>query len=120
MDSASPGPHGNVAVPYVEESEGAGDLNFWEAILFIDWVQKAVGLLGKEATLPPVPSSLRGVAREWVGVFQRLNSQFLESEEDRSDAQRNLQSAEDMIDVLKKKLDALKGKGDAAQQNSEG
>lgn len=108
------------AVPYFEESKGAVDLNFWEAILFIDWVQKAVGLLGKEATLPPVPDSLRGIAREWVGVVERLNSQLLESEEDRCDAQRNLQSAESMIDVLTKKLDILKGEAKTAQQTCSG
>ena len=113
----SPDPRVQVAVPYAEESEGAGDLNFWEAILFIDWVQKAVGLLGKEATLPPVPNSLGGVAREWVGELERLNSQCLESEEDRSDAQRNLQSAEDMIDVLTKKLEVLKVEAETAQRN---
>src|SRR5690606_7307985 len=28
-------------------SNGAVDLNVWEAILFIDWMQNAVGLLGK-------------------------------------------------------------------------
>ncbi|MDH3504287.1 MAG: SWIM zinc finger family protein [Nitrospirota bacterium] len=117
-DPAPPSdPGGRAAVPYAEESEGAGDLNFWEAILFIDWVQKAVGLLGKEATLPPVPDSLGGVAREWVGVVERLNSQWLESEEDRSDALRNLQSAEGMIDVLTKKLDVLKVEAEVAQQN---
>jgi hypothetical protein len=110
-------PRVRAAVPYAEESEGAGDLNFWEAILFIDWVQKAVGLLGKEATLPPVPASLSGVAREWVGVVERLNLQYLESEEDRSDAQRSLQSTEGMIDVLTKKFDVLKVEAEVAQQN---
>lgn len=110
-------PRVRAAVPYAEESEGAGDLNFWEAILFIDWVQKAVGLLGKEATLPPVPDSLGGVAREWVSMVERLNSQCLESEEDRSDALRNLQSAEGTIDVLTKKLDVLKVEAEVAQQN---
>jgi hypothetical protein len=84
------------------------DLNFWEAILFIDWIQKAVGLLGKEATLPPVPDSLRGVAREWVGAVERLNSQFLESEEDRCETQKHLLSAENMIEELSKKLDVPK------------
>jgi hypothetical protein len=118
-DQASPAPDPRVsgAVPYCEESKGAVDLNFWEAILFIDWVQKAVGLLGKEATLPPVPASLSGVAREWVGVVERLNLQYLESEEDRSDAQRSLQSTEGMIDVLTKKFDVLKVEAEVAQQN---
>ena len=115
--SHAPVPPVNSAVNYCEESKGAVDLNFWEAILFIDWVQKAVGLLGKDPTLPPVPDSLRGVAREWVGVVERLNLQFLESEEDRIDAQRNLQSAQDMIDGLTKKLNALKGEAEAGQQN---
>jgi hypothetical protein len=121
-DPASPvhDPRVNHAVPYFEESKGAVDLNFWEAILFIDWVQKAVGLLGKEATLPPVPDSLRGIAREWVGVVERVNSQFLESEEDRCAVQKSLQSAEDMIDVLIKKLEVLKGEVEAAQQNCSG
>ncbi|HBP86735.1 MAG TPA: SWIM zinc finger family protein [Nitrospirales bacterium] len=105
------------AVPHAEESEGAGDLNFWEAILFIDWVQKAAGLLGKEATLPPVPDSLGGVAREWVGVLERLNSQCLESEEDRFDALKSLQSAESMIDNLTGKLDVLRVEAEVAQQN---
>jgi hypothetical protein len=111
-----PTPPVNRAVPYFEESKGAVDLNFWEAILFIDWVQKAVGLLGKEATLPPVPDSLRGIGREWVGAVERLNSQFLESEEDRSDVQKHLQSAEILIDELSKKLDVLQREADAAQQ----
>jgi hypothetical protein len=121
-DQASPASDSRVsaAVPYFEESKGAVDLNFWEAILFIDWVQKAVGLLGKEATLPPVPDSLRGIAREWVGVVEHLNSQLLESEEDRCDVQRNLQSAEGMIDVLTKKLDVLKGEAETAQQTCSG
>lgn len=108
---------GRVGVPYAEESAGAGDLNFWEAILFIDWIQKAVGLLGKEATLPPVPDSLGGVAREWVGVVERLNSQCLEGEEDRIDALRNLQSAEGMVDTLTKKLDVLTVEAEVAQKN---
>lgn len=121
-DTASPvrASQGSASVPYFEESKGAVDLNFWEAILFIDWVQKAVGLLGKEATLPPVPDSLRGIAREWVGVVERLNSQFLESEEDRCEVQRNLQSAQDMIDLLIKKLDVLKGEAEVAQRNRSG
>jgi choline dehydrogenase-like flavoprotein len=110
-------PRGRVGAPYAEESAGAGDLNFWEAILFIDWVQKAVGLLGKEATLPPVPDSLGGVAREWVGVVERLNSQCLEGEEDRIDALRSLQSAEGMVDNLTKKLDVLKEEAEVAQKN---
>ncbi|MDT3778460.1 SWIM zinc finger family protein [Nitrospira sp. MA-1] len=105
------------AGPYTDESEGAGDLNFWEAILFIDWVQKAAGLLGKEATLPPVPGSLGGVAREWVGIFERLNSQCMEGEEDRIDALRSLQSAQAMINSLTKELEALKRESEVAQQH---
>ncbi|MDR4460690.1 MAG: SWIM zinc finger family protein [Nitrospirales bacterium] len=108
---------GRVGASYSEESAGAGDLNFWEAILFIDWVQKAVGLLGREATLPPVPDSLGGVAREWVGVIERLNSHCLEGEEDRIDALRSLQSAEGMVENLTKKLDVLKVEAEVAQEN---
>lgn len=121
-DQASPASDSRVsaAVPDFEESKGAVDLNFWEAILFIDWVQKAVGLLGKEATLPPVPDSLRGIAREWVGAVERLNSQFLESEEDRCDAQKNLHSAENMIDVLTKQLEVLKEEAETALQTRKG
>jgi len=116
--SSARDPRASAAVPYFEESKGAVDLNFWEAILFIDWVQKAVGLLGKEATLPPVPDSLRGIAREWVAVFERVNSQLLESEEDRCDVQKSLQSAEEMIALLIKKLEVLKGEAETAQRNS--
>jgi hypothetical protein len=105
------------AVPYFEESKGAVDLNFWEAILFIDWVQRAVALLGKEATLPPVPDSLRGIAREWVGMIENLNSHFLESEDERCEVQRNLKSAEEMIELLIKKLDILKGEVEITQQH---
>lgn len=108
---------GRAEAPHTEESGGAGDLNFWEAILFIDWVQKAVGFLGKEATLPPVPGSLGGVAREWVGVVERLNAQCLEGEEDRLDALRSLQSAEGMVDNLTKQLHVLKEEAEAAQKN---
>ncbi|HSF07973.1 MAG TPA: hypothetical protein VLA60_01075 [Nitrospirales bacterium] len=108
---------GRAGAPHAEESGGAGDLNFWEAILFIDWVQKAVGLLGKEATLPPVPGSLGGVAREWVSVVERLNAQCLEGEEDRLDALRSLQSAEGMVDNLTKKLQVLKEEAEVAQKN---
>lgn len=117
---SAPGSQIRSTAPYFEESKGAVDLNFWEAILFIDWIQKSVGLLGREATLPPVPDSLRGIAREWVGMMERLNAQFLESEEDRIDAQKNLQSAECMIDSLTKRLDALSGVASAAQQRCSG
>ncbi|GJL58077.1 MAG: hypothetical protein NPIRA03_09340 [Nitrospirales bacterium] len=117
-DPAPPSdPRGRTGAPQAEESAGAGDLNFWEAILFIDWIQKAVGLLGKEATLPPVPDSLGGVAREWVGVVERLNSQCLEGEEDRMDALRSLRSAEGMVENLTKKLECLKEEAEVAQQN---
>jgi len=91
------------------------DLNFREATLFIDWIQQAIVPLGKEPSLPAVPESLRGVAREWAGVIDRLNQQFLESEEDRTDAQRNLQSAETMVDSLTKELETVKGESGAAQ-----
>jgi len=92
------------------------DLNFREATLFIDWIQQAIGPLGKEPSLPAVPESLRGVAREWAGVIDRLNQQFLESEEDRRDAQRNLLSAETMVDSLTKELETVKGESEKAQQ----
>jgi len=121
-DQAFPAPDSGVGppVPNFEESKGAVDLNFWEAILFIDWVQKAVGLLGKESTLPPVPDSLRGIAREWVGVVEHLNLRLLESEEDRCDVQKNLQSAESMIDELTKKLEVLKEEAETARQTCHG
>jgi uncharacterized protein YoxC len=98
------------------ESAATVDLNFREATLFIDWIQQAIGPLGKEPSLPAVPESLRGVAREWAGVIDRLNQQFLESEEDRTDAQRNLQSAENMVDSLKKELGTVKGESESAQK----
>ncbi len=92
------------------------DLNFREATLFIDWIQQAVGQLGKEASLAAVPISLSGVAREWTGVIDRLNQKFLESEEDRTDAQQNLQSAESMVDSVTKELGIVKGESAVAQQ----
>ena len=102
--------------PSTEESAATVDLNFREATLFIDWIQLAVGALGKEARLAPVPKALGGVAREWAGVLDRLNQQFLESEEDRTDAQRNLQSAENMVDSLRQELGVVKGESEAAQK----
>ena len=104
------------ASPVSSEPAPSVDLNFREATLFIDWIQSAIGLLGKEASLPTVPESLLGVAREWTGGIGRLNQQFLESEEDRTDAQRNLQSAESMVDSLTKELVTVKGESEAAQQ----
>jgi uncharacterized protein YoxC len=107
--------------PSTETSSPSGDpaatvdLNFREATLFIDWIQGAIARLGKEPSLPVVPESLSGVAREWAGVIDRLNQQFLESEEDRTDAQRNLQSAETMVDSLTKELETVKGESGAAQ-----
>jgi len=108
------------ASPASSEPASPVDLNFREATLFIDWIQSAIGLLGKEPSLPAVPESLRGVAREWTGMIGRLNQQFLESEEDRTDAQRNLQSAESMVDSLKKELATVKGESEAAQQTCVG
>jgi uncharacterized protein YoxC len=108
--------------PPAEASSSSGepaatvDLNFREATLFIDWIQQAIGPLGKEPSLPAVPESLRGVAREWAGVIDRLNQQFLESEEDRTDAQRNLQSAENRVDSLTKELETVKGESEKAQE----
>jgi len=108
------------ASPASGEPAQTVDLNFREATLFIDWIQSAIGLLGKEASLPAVPESLRGVAREWVGGIGRLNQQFLESEEDRTDAQRNLQSAESMVDSLTREVATVKGESEAAQQTCSG
>ncbi len=108
------------ASPSSSEAAATVDLNFREATLFIDWIQQAVGPLGKEAILPPVPEALRGVAREWTGVIDRLNQQFLESEEDRTDAQKNLQSAENMVDSLTKELGTLKEEFAATQQTCNG
>ena len=108
--------------PVAEASSSSGeptatvDLNFREATLFIDWIQQAIGPLGKVPSLPAVPESLRGVAREWAGVIDRLNQQFLESEEDRTDAQRNLLSAETMVDSLTKELETVKGESEKAQK----
>ena len=108
------------ASPSSDEPAATVDLNFREATLFIDWIQQVVGQLGKEASLPAVPESLRGVAREWAGVIDRLNQQFLESEEDRTDAQRNLHSAESMVDSLTKDLTTVKGESETAQQTCSG
>jgi hypothetical protein len=101
-----------------DEPTATVDLNFREATLFIDWIQQAIGPLGKEPSLPAVPESLRGMAREWAGVIDRLNQQFLESEEDRTDAQRNLLSAETMVDSLTKELETVKGESGTAQLTS--
>jgi ABC-type phosphate transport system auxiliary subunit len=115
--SAAPPPEPQAeAAPSLNEPAATVDLNFREATLFIDWIQQAVGNLGKEPSLAPVPKSLGGVAREWAGVIDRLNQQFLESEEDRTDAQRNLQSAEKIVDSLTKELEAAKSESDAAQK----
>ena len=108
------------ASPSSSEPTASVDLNFREATLFIDWIQQAMGPLGKEAILPVVPEALRGVAREWTGVIDRLNQQFLESEEDRIDAQKNLQSAENMVDSLTKELGTLKEEFASTQQTCNG
>ena len=115
--SAPPESEPSVEAPSSSSAEPAAtvDLNFREATLFIDWIQQAIVPLGKTPSLPAVPESLRGVAREWAGVIDRLNQQFLESEEDRTDAQKNLQSAESMVDTLTKKLETVKGESEAAQ-----
>jgi len=112
--------------PSVEAASSSGespamvDLNFREATLFIDWIQQAVGQLGKEARLAAVPKSLGGVAREWAVVIDRLNQQFLESEEDRTDTHRNLQSAENMVDSLTKELGTVKVESESAQKTCRG
>jgi len=112
--------------PSVEAASSSGespamvDVNFREATLFIDWIQQAVGQLGKEARLAAVPKSLGGVAREWAVVIDRLNQQFLESEEDRTDAHRNLQSAENMVDSLTKELGTVKVESESAQKTCRG
>jgi len=108
------------APPSSKEPAPTVDLNFREATLFIDWIQQAIGHLGKEASLAAVPQALGGVAREWTGVIDRLNQQFLESEEDRTDAQRNLQSAENLVDSLTKELESVKGESDSAQKTCSG
>ena len=115
--SAPPESEPSIEAPSSSSAEPAAtvDLNFREATLFIDWIQQAIVPLGKTPSLPAVPETLRGVAREWAGVIDRLNQQFLESEEDRTDAQKNLQSAESMVDTLTKKLETVKGESEAAQ-----
>ncbi len=117
--SSSPYPSAE-ASPSLDESAATADVNFREATMFIDWVQQVVGRLGNEPSLAEVPKSLGGVAREWAGVIGQLNQRFLESEEDRTDAQRNLQSAESMVDSLTKELGTVKGESESAQKTCSG
>ncbi len=122
--SASPSPTPETKLSQESSSPSASsdnpspgvDLNFREATLFIEWIQQTVGQLGKESSLAPVPTSLGGIAREWAGVIDRLNQQFLESEEDRRDTQQNLESAEKTVDSLTQELGTVKGESEAAQQ----
>ncbi len=99
-----------------EEPSSSVELNFREATLFIDWFQQVVNQLGKASTLPEASSSLRGTAREWIGVIDRLNQQFLESEEDRTDAQKGLQAAEAGLEALTKELEDVKEESTRAQK----
>ena len=117
--SPEPEPRADVSSSSAEPSAPV-DLNFREATLFIDWVQQAVARLGKESSLAAVPDSLGGVAREWAGVIDRLNQQFLESEEDKTDAQRNLQSAENMVDSLNTELATLKEEAESTEKARSG
>ena len=115
--AASPGPKATEEpISSAEESSSPVELNFREATLFIDWFQQVVNQLGKTATLPGASPSLRGTAREWIGVIERLNQQFLESEEDRSDAQKGLQAAEARLESLTKDYEAVKGESVRAQK----
>ncbi len=115
--SDTPESKSRVEASTLADASAAGvDLNFREATLFIDWIQQAIGPLGKEPSLPAVPDALQGVAREWTGVIDQLNHQFLVSEEDRTDAQRNLQSAEGMVDSLTQELGTVKQEAESAQQ----
>lgn len=104
-------------VSSAEESSSSADLNFREATLFIDWFQQVVNQLGKTATLPGASPSLRGTAREWIGVLERLNQQFLESEEDRGDAQKGLQAAEARLESLTQEYETVKGESLRAQKS---
>ncbi|MDR4494753.1 MAG: hypothetical protein AB7P17_08900 [Nitrospirales bacterium] len=100
-----------------DEPSSSADLNFKEATLFIDWFQQVVGRLGKASSFPDASPSLRGTAREWIGVIERLNQQFLESEEDRIDAQKGLQAAEAGLETLTKELEVVKGESSRAQDS---
>lgn len=100
-----------------DEPSSSADLNFKEATLFIDWFQQVVGQLGKTASFPEASPSLRGTAREWIGVIERLNQQFLESEEDRVDAQKGLQAAEAGLETLTKELETVKAESGRAQNS---
>ena len=102
-------------VASAEETSSSADLNFREATLFIDWFQQAVTNLGKNGPIPAASPSLRGIAREWIGVVERLNQQFLESEEDRNDAQKGLQAAEARLESLTQELETVKGESIRAQ-----
>ena len=116
-DGSSPAQESHPDPSLSSENSGTSvDLNFREATLFIDWIQQAVGHLGRKASLAAVPTSLGGVAREWAGVIDRLNQQFLESEEDRTDAQRNLKAAETMVESLTKELETVKEESESAQK----
>jgi hypothetical protein len=106
--SPSGGPGHSAETTSSAEAAAPVDLNFKEATLFIDWFQQVVAILGKEAALPSASPSLRGTAREWIGIIERLNQQFLESEEDRVDAQKGLQAAENRLESLTQELNALK------------
>ncbi len=96
------------------------DLNFREATLFIDWIQQAIVGLGQNPSLPPVPDSLGGVAREWAAVIDRVNQQFLESEEDRTESQQSLQAAETRIESLTKDFESVQGEARTLKENCKG
>lgn len=116
-EQAAPPPPKEEPVSSADEPSSSADLNFKEATLFIDWFQQVVGQLGKASSFPDASPSLRGTAREWIGVIERLNQQFLESEEDRIDAQKGLQAAEAGLETLTKELEVVKGESSRAQNS---
>ncbi|MGD9850810.1 MAG: hypothetical protein AB7T38_06060 [Nitrospirales bacterium] len=116
-EQPAPPPPKEEPVSVADEPSSSVDLNFKEATLFIDWFQQVVGQLGKTSSFPDASPSLRGTAREWIGVIERLNQQFLESEEDRIDAQKGLQAAEAGLETLTKELEVVKGESSRAQNS---
>lgn len=117
-EAAPPPPPREEPVSSADETSSSADLNFKEATLFIDWFQQVVGQLGKTSNFPDASPSLRGTAREWIGVLERLNQQFLESEEDRVDAQKGLQAAEAGLETLTKELENVKAESGRYQNSS--
>ena len=88
-----------------QSSASSTDFNFRDVTAFIDWIQGAMQAMSNGGALPPIPALAPGGVKSWAEGIEDIYQRFLQSEENRIEAQTDLRSAEKRIDGITEELE---------------